>query len=318
MTSWIVVCTTAFLVLCLLLSIDSRLAARLDRDAAAAAAHAKAQVKFPSKSATSSLFSLPSHSNSKGKVLEPSPSSPSKESGQAEAAAVVNDPKQTSPQLSSAYKLLPQSKDQSAWDIYEQTLADFITSSLPEHAGVRRRALAALQREGHRKRSGQRTGDEFEGKAIPEIIWQTRPKRKAVAANGGLQAGGGSNDYAYDDNDFRGDSFSLLNPTWKRFVLDDDQLEAWVKSQLGEEKSSSLYETWHSIRDNGIAKADVFRYLAMALEGGVYSGESLTRFCRLETTTLQQLTFLISLDFTRYRYRLPATHFGMGHQKSLR
>lgn len=308
-TSWIVVGTTAFLVLCLLLSIDSRLAARLDRDKAAAAAAGKAHVNTSSKPATSSLFALPSISEAK--PPQPSPSSKSADAGLAKAASAAKDSKQTSSPLlsSSVYKLLPQSKDQSTWDIYEQTLADFITSSLPEHGGLRRRALAALQREGHRKRSGQRTGDELEGKAIPEIIWQTRPRRQV--------APGAGSDNAYDDNDFRGDSFSLLNPTWKRFVLDDDQLEAWVKSQLGE-KTSSLYETWHSIRDNGIAKADVFRYLAMALEGGIYSGEFSCRFCNAERSSLsemQKLTFRISFDISRYRHCLSPTDPRMGHQE---
>lgn len=163
------------------------------------------------------------------------------------------------------YKLLAQSPDQSAWDIYEQTLADFITSSLPEHGGLRRRALSSLQREGHRKRSGLRTGDDLEGRELPQTIWQTRARRKT------------GDDY--DDGDYMGDSFAVLNPAWKRFVLDDDQLEAWVKDQLGD-KPSGLYDSWAAVKA-GIAKADFFRYLAMALEGGVYSGESLRPSVRL-------------------------------------
>lgn len=58
-----------------------------------------------------------------------------------------------------------------------------------------------------------------------------------------------------------------IMPDWEIKYFDDDKLEQWVQDMFG---GSRAQEIWKGL-PRAVLKADVFRYMAMLVEGGIYT-----------------------------------------------
>uniref|UniRef100_A0A7S3EAM1 Alpha 1,4-glycosyltransferase domain-containing protein n=1 Tax=Rhodosorus marinus TaxID=101924 RepID=A0A7S3EAM1_9RHOD len=101
---------------------------------------------------------------------------------------------------------------------------------------------------------------EFYMSNIPKVIWQTVKSHNVpdAAAEAGL-------------------SWSTLNPTWDRVVLDDAEVLEFVKHLYNETE----YQIFEDIPLGGV-KAEFFRYMVIYQFGGVYADADTTTFKRIE------------------------------------
>ncbi|KAJ8905567.1 hypothetical protein NDN08_002074 [Rhodosorus marinus] len=107
---------------------------------------------------------------------------------------------------------------------------------------------------------------------IPKVIWQTVKSHDVpeAAAEAGL-------------------SWSRLNPTWDRVVLDDAEVLEFVRHFYN--------ETEYKIFQNlpiGVMKADFFRYMVIYQFGGVYADADTTNFQRIENWIARDCEFVVA------------------------
>ena len=88
-----------------------------------------------------------------------------------------------------------------------------------------------------------------EGGRIPRTIWQTYKTKDLPPDGKRCQA-----------------SWQNLNPRWQYEIRDDDEIKAYVRSSWGERMAA-----FHEALPLGVMKADLWRYLILCDQGGVYS-----------------------------------------------
>lgn len=96
---------------------------------------------------------------------------------------------------------------------------------------------------------------------IPRVIHQTNRERDFVPSK---PHGGGI--LVWDPS-----SWERLNPQWTYLQSDDIEEQAWVTRSLGSEHESSLLRAWLALENEPVMRADLWRYLKIALVGGVYA-----------------------------------------------
>lgn len=121
------------------------------------------------------------------------------------------------------------------WSGYEAVLRDFTEQHLGKRIGRwSRKLLRGAGRDVNKHNS------------IPLSIWQTG-KHKGEQEN----------------------RFQTLNPSAIYNFLQDEDLERWVAKHF---QGTSLQKVWDNM-ERTVLKADLWRYLTMFIDGGVYSGK---------------------------------------------